>query len=680
MAISQTDYQLQPGETTDAYNTRIASLRAADSSSSVPTAPAVTPDPLAQTAQVNQALGGNYFDTTTGAPVKPFTPAPTPNPAPAPAPATAGIQAPTLPTPTAPTSNASSISTLQGQLDTQRQTLEQSYKTQLDSIQAQRDAAQKQIDTITAQQQGALNNIQTLTQPFRANLEQQKEQELYVTQNFQENQKLTDELNSLLTQGNDLIKQQQGLPIASSILTANVNKTIADVNARAGVIQAVMAARNSQISQAYTMIDRAVSAMTADRQDQLSYYKTIYDFYQNQKDDQGKKIVQLDSDQKTYIQKQIGLLESDLSQTQKNADSIKQAMLNPDTAKAYGSAGVTLNDTPEVIAKKLSQYGYAQELSDTSTKMASQGYSAVLPGQPAPKGAQLLSTTDSQGVVHQYYKPSTSGLSMADLLGTPATDTTTAANAGTGKAGDILSATGLSLPVFNYLSQGSSALSRMTSADRIAVMQAASTWAKNNGVDVSTFQSQYKAYNDVLQKNVERANNTSVFAGEVAGSADALMNVIDQKDIGTNFFGIGKIKAANLVSLAAGKEVNDPLTQKYAFQLQAMTNDLAGYFAASRGANIPENADIQDAANVIANGLNKGSVQAFKESIQTNEQKVNKVVNDAVTRAQKQVWGLFGVGDKFQGDTSGNVDLSQFSNSGSTSTMSNGVDLSQFMQ
>jgi hypothetical protein len=681
MAISQADYQLKTGESIDAYNTRIASLRAADSSSSDPvsSAPPVSA-PQNQTAQVNAALGGNYFDTTSGEPVKPFTPAPTPNPAPAPNPASAGTPAPTLPTPTAPAVNASSMGTIQGQLDTQRQSLQDAYNKQIADIQAQKDAAQAKIDEFTKNQQGTLDNMQTLSTPFRATLEQQKQQELYVTQNFQENQKLTDELDQLLTEGNNLIKQQQGLPVPNSILTANVNKTIADVNARAGVIQAVMAARNSQISQAYTMIDRAVAATTADRTDQLNYYKTLYDFYQNQKDDQGKQLIQLTSDQKDYVTKQIGLLENDLTQTQKNADFIKQAMIDPDKAQAYAAAGVTLNDTPEQIAKKLSDYGYAKEIATASNDMAQKGYSALLPGQTAPAGAEIISTTDSRGNTKQYYKTSTSGLSLADLIGTPAGDTTTATNAGTGKSGDILSATGLSLPVFNYLTQGSAALSRMTSPDRIAIMTAASNWAKKNGIDVSTFQSQYKAYNDVLQKNVERANNTSVFAGEVSGSADALMNVIDQKDIGTNFFGIGKIKAVNLVSLAAGKEVNDPLTQKYAFQLQAMTNDLAGYFAASRGANIPENADIQDAANVIANGLNKGSVQAFKDSIQTNEQKVNKVVNDAVTRAQKQVWSLLGVGDQFQPNASSNVDLPSFENGGSGSMTSNGVDLSKFIQ
>ena len=235
-----------------------------------------------------------------------------------------------------------------------------------------------------------------------------------------------------------------------------------------------------------------------------------------------------------------------------------------------------------------------------------------------------------------------------DLVGTPAGDTTTATNAGA----SILSAAGLSLPAFNYLTQGTAALSRLPAAQRNAIMKETENWANTHGVDVSTFQSQYKGYNTVLEKNIERANNTSVFANEVAGSADALISAINEKDLQPGFFGkllgIGNFKPANIAALAAGTQVNDPLTTKYATQLSAMTNDYAGYLAAARGATSPDDADLHDAATVISNGLNSGSTEAFKQAIQANEQKVSGVVSKAVDTTRQQVWGLFGVGDKYK--------------------------------
>ncbi len=207
--------------------------------------------------------------------------------------------------------------------------------------------------------------------------------------------------------------------------------------------------------------------------------------------------------------------------------------------------------------------------------------------------------------------------------------------------GGITQATGLDLVTFNYLTQGTSALTRMTAPQRQKVMADANNWLNKTGTDYATFQSQYKAQNTVLQANIERAANTKVYAGEASGSADALMAVIDAKDL-------GKIKASNIVKLMAGEQVNDATTMKYRVQLGFMANDLAGYLAAARGAKSPELKDMNDAANMISEGLNKGSVQAFKDSINANEEKVNAVVDNSVTSAQRSVWGLFGVGDKYK--------------------------------
>lgn len=207
----------------------------------------------------------------------------------------------------------------------------------------------------------------------------------------------------------------------------------------------------------------------------------------------------------------------------------------------------------------------------------------------------------------------------------------------------ITGATGLSLQAFNYLTQGTASMSRLSAAQRNAITKEAGDFLNKNGLDVSTFKSQYDAYNDVLQHNLERANNTKVFAGEITGTVDQFAS-----DIGSDF---GKLKIGNVAKLLAGGEVNDPTTQKYAFDLQTMQNDLAGYYAASRtgAANAtPDDSDKRAAAEVIKNGINAGSAAAFKQSIVDNEKKVTGVVNSAASDAQKQVWDLFGVGSQFK--------------------------------
>ena len=219
---------------------------------------------------------------------------------------------------------------------------------------------------------------------------------------------------------------------------------------------------------------------------------------------------------------------------------------------------------------------------------------------------------------------------------------------------DILSQTGLSIPAFAYLTQGSTALTRMTAPERLQYMNEVQNWAKAKGIDVSTFKAQYQAYNDVLQKNIARANQTQIFAGEVSGTADALLKVITPSELSSEsnngFFGIGthQLSAQNVADMALGKQVNNPIATKYSFQIAALANDLAGYFAASRGATSPDDSDLQSAGKVISNGMNSGSVQAFKDSINANEEKVSGVVNKAVDSTQKQVWSLFGVGGNYK--------------------------------
>lgn len=204
----------------------------------------------------------------------------------------------------------------------------------------------------------------------------------------------------------------------------------------------------------------------------------------------------------------------------------------------------------------------------------------------------------------------------------------------------ITQAAGISLQAFNYLTQGTASMSRMPVAQRNQIMKETNDFLNKNGLDVATFQSQYKSYNDVLQKNIERANQTKIFAGEVSGTVDQFVN-----DIGSD---IGNLKVSNVAKLFAGKQVNDPSVQKYAFNLQTMRNDLAGYYAASRGTSQPDDSDLRSAESVIMNGLNSKSASAFKDSINSNEQKVTNVVNTAVDSAQQQVWGLFGVGGQYK--------------------------------
>ena len=281
--------------------------------------------------------------------------------------------------------------------------VENAYQTQLDNIKKQSDEAQKKYDDLVAKQEDILTEAKPLTEPFRADIETAERARLGVEENYQANQALTNELDTLLTQiQNDLLAEKNVTGLAS-IREPRIAQATEEATARVGVIEAVMAARNNQIIVANNLIDRTVNAMTADRQDQLNYYNSLLSFYDKQMDVQGNKLIQLTADEKDTINKQISLLETDLNLALSNAENIKKAMTDPDTAQAYAQAGVTLNDSPEVINQKLAAYAYTKELQDTSNAKAEQGYTYLSPGQSAPSGSQVVTTTDSKGNTKQWY-------------------------------------------------------------------------------------------------------------------------------------------------------------------------------------------------------------------------------------------------------------------------------------
>ena len=284
-------------------------------------------------------------------------------------------------------SNGSYINGLSGEVERARKALEQSLK-------QQKEEADKKIVGLREKEQQTLEKVGELTQPFREEIEIAERERLYVNENFEANQQLVSELETLLTEGNDLIRQQKEVTGLAAVRNPRIQKTLDDVASRAGVIDAVLNARNGQIAQAYNMIDRTVGAITADRQDRLSYYETILNLT-------NRDILLLDADAKNIAAEQLNLLKTDLSRAQATSDYVKQLMLSPETAAFMGEAGVSLNDSVEQINGKLSQASYSREIRELANKLTTEGAIAIYNPSSIPS-AQLVSFTDSRGNKHHY--------------------------------------------------------------------------------------------------------------------------------------------------------------------------------------------------------------------------------------------------------------------------------------
>lgn len=288
-----------------------------------------------------------------------------------------------------PVNNAVSgvVSGLQSTVDTARTNLDV-------TLAADKAAMEEKMKVLREKEQVALKEVGVLTEPFREELEVTERERLFINENFEANQKLVNELDQLLTEGNELIKQQKEVTGLSAIRNPRIQKAMSDVAARTGVIEAVINARNGQIGVAENMIDRTVKAINDDRADQISYYEVLLNL--NNRD-----IVSLDEDAKDIATEQLNLLKGDLERAQATQDYVKQLMLDPATAALMGDAGVTLNDSVETINVKLNQAIYAREVADLSNEMVMSGAQIVTdPG--SVKKDELRTLIDSKGVKHYY--------------------------------------------------------------------------------------------------------------------------------------------------------------------------------------------------------------------------------------------------------------------------------------
>lgn len=335
----------------------------------------VTPAPVPNTRpqmSPDQLTADQLIANTKASIATPTVPPAIASPIQSPVPATSITPAPsiTLPEPTALPVQTANMNSIQGDVDNAKAKLTSTLNSQQTKIDTEIAGLEKEQEMILAQGK-------ELTQPFREKLEKKERERLKINENFEANQKLTDELASLLTEGNELINIATGRQVAGKVLEKSLNKTMADVQARAGVIQAVMSARDGQIATAERFIDRTVAAIVADKNDQLSYYNTLLTLNSN-------KLITLDAESAKLAEVSRNQVIKEVEAAEATATYIKSLMINPETAQFMADAGVSLSDSIDGIKGKMAKQAKTQEAIDTRNALIAEGYdiSAV----PVPGG------------------------------------------------------------------------------------------------------------------------------------------------------------------------------------------------------------------------------------------------------------------------------------------------------
>ena len=296
------------------------------------------------------------------------------------------------------------VNGLQARYDLLRQQLDQQYQTQIGGLSTQIESQQKLQQQYQQEQAQALGSYKELaTQPL-ANIVTGGIDEYRIKQNYFENQSLINELSGLMNEMNMSLMRGQELIKSGAISKTELQRRQTEATARAGVVQAVINARNNQIGTALNIIDRVYTSIRDDTERQVNYYKDVVNYFDRLRQEASAKELDLTKTQRDYINAQIKTKENEVANMEKTVEYIKGLMVNPETAKIVADAGVNLTDSVETIEQKLAKWGYIQEQQQIATQLAQKGYSEIftkeeLKNYPADA---IVQWKDSKGKIHYF--------------------------------------------------------------------------------------------------------------------------------------------------------------------------------------------------------------------------------------------------------------------------------------
>jgi len=302
---------------------------------------------------------------------------------------------PNMPEPTAPNVAESFQGGLQASTEAARTNLDATLKTERDAALKRQDDLNKKQEKLA--QDSNPENRETFQQEQRIvqnQLDAAETASASLEEDFNKRRSVVNELDTLLTQGNQLIEQARNAPVSMSVVGRGVNQAAQNVQARAGVLNAVISGLDGNFNAAHSIIKNTRTAVAAQWTDQLNYNKTYMDLVSSGQLAKNK----INDD---YASTQITLAERKLSQLEATAETINNLMVDPESAQFMADAGITLNDSVEEINVKMSEQTKVQERQDVMNELKMEGYEYV----PFPGDREDVVSLDVGGKTLSFVAP-----------------------------------------------------------------------------------------------------------------------------------------------------------------------------------------------------------------------------------------------------------------------------------
>ena len=183
---------------------------------------------------------------------------------------------------------------------------------------------------------------------------------------------------------------------------------------------------------------------------------------------------------------------------------------------------------------------------------------------------------------------------------------------------------------------------------RDRAISGANQWFADKGIDPSTMAAEFDAYNDALKFNVRKFNLVRNAETEIYEDIQNLRQVIDR-------LGLDDVQVFNQIKAWTLGQVTDPRASEYLFLINQLQNDLTLYNQASQGGGTqaPTDALRNEAKEMIRAGASQGTLDGLLGGLERSIAGMTVVNQEALNRIRQRVWGLFGVGHKYDSVESG---------------------------
>lgn len=164
---------------------------------------------------------------------------------------------------------------------------------------------------------------------------------------------------------------EAGRPALQSVSQGRQSVIQQNYLSKIATAEAAQSAIDGNFNLAFDIMDKGATVIKNITEDRINFLNFVSGIYDDKILDRRNKLITLTADEKTQINELRTKLQKDIENIEANKAIVQNLMSNPTTAMIAHKAGLSLTDSPDIVAQKLNKYYVANPtlIPDSITKL-----------------------------------------------------------------------------------------------------------------------------------------------------------------------------------------------------------------------------------------------------------------------------------------------------------------------